>query len=539
MLSRRKTGQYHSKKPSLASLLSGLVILVVFLTSTILLIGTYDSKKQFLTETTLRLNFSNAERMSKTMDSLFRSITNSLQYNAGVLSNMDDMLAGELNIYLEHMCSSSNFFNSIAVIGATGTVQSAFPAGTARVGEQITSSTMQEALSLRKTYISAPYITPSTKRLIVLMSQPIWGTDGAYLGILIGTVYLQENNVISQIFGNNKVDDFGSYYYIVDASGHLLYHPDKQLIGNDVSSNKVVQLLKEGKSGKQQAYNTKGVELLAGYSSVPANGWGIVVVSPIKLIRDQLAGHIRTTVSISLLPFTCLLLGVVVIARRLAQPFSYLANLVSRMGREALEMPEAKLHLSREADLLTKAVSIAVANIQKQTDQLTYEAATDALTGLMNRRALEDIMTRRIASTLPFSLIILDVDKFKLVNDTYGHGSGDEVLRHVARVISSSLRPGDVCCRYGGEEFVILLPGTGLAEAYALAEEARLALEESKAPIPGKVTVSAGVAHYPYNALDRESLLEKADKALYQAKSSGRNRTIKADHSPEEGPTNP
>lgn len=525
----KKTGRHFIKKPSLTSLLSGLVISVVLLTSTILLTGTYDSKKKSLIETTLRLNLSSAERMSKTMDSLFQSISSSLRYNAAAFADLNNMKPEVIDDDLGHMYNSSNFFNSLIVVGANSVILNAYPAGVTKVGERVSSAAVQEALSLQKPSISAPYTTPNSKRLIVLVNQPIWGRDGSYLGMLSGSMYLQEKNVISEVFGNNKADDYGSYYYIVDASGHVLYHPDKERIGVDLSANKVVQRLKREESGMLHATNLYGVDMLAGYSAIPANGWGVVMVSPVEVIRHQLYGHFRTLITYSLIPFLILLAGVVLIARRLAQPFTQLADLVSQMGREPVKLPEAKRHLSREADLLTKAVFLAAGNIRKQTEQLTQEAATDALTGLLNRRSLEYTMNQWMEAYLPFSLIILDVDKFKLVNDTYGHGTGDEVLKHVAHVISSSLRPGDVCHRYGGEEFVILLAGTEPGDAYAIAERVRRALEESSPPIPGKVTVSAGIASYPLNAPDRETLLDKADAALYQAKSCGRNRTMVAD----------
>lgn len=372
-------------------------------------------------------------------------------------------------------------------------------------------------------------MTQTTNRLIVFMSQPIFSKNGTYRGILSGTFYLQENNILSMIFGDNNVDDSGSYYYIVDSSGHLLYHPDKQLIGEDVSNNKVVQKLMNGESGEQQVRNTRDVEMLAGYSSVPANGWGIVVVSPISVIHHQLMGHLRTILWYSLFPFIILLMGVILVARKLARPFVYLANLVSRMGKEKIELPEAKPQWSREADLLTKAVLLAVTDIQKQTDQLTQEATTDALTGLMNRRSLEYTMSQWIDSGQPFSLIVLDVDKFKLVNDTYGHLIGDEVLKHVAKVIVTSVRPDDVCYRYGGEEFIILLAHTRPEEAFIIAERVRRAMEQSRGPIETQVTISLGIAHYPFHTLEREGLLEKADQALYLAKSRGRNQTMVAD----------
>jgi diguanylate cyclase (GGDEF)-like protein len=224
-----------------------------------------------------------------------------------------------------------------------------------------------------------------------------------------------------------------------------------------------------------------------------------------------------------------MLLGVILLARKFASPFVYLANVVSRMGKEKIELREAKQYWSREAYLLTNGVLLALANIQEQTDQLTQEAATDALTGLMNRRSLEQTINQWITADLPFSLVMLDVDKFKLVNDTYGHNSGDEVLIHIARVVAASLRPDDICYRYGGEEFVILLARTTPEEAFNAAERIRRAVEQSEAPVPVQVTVSQGVAHYPSHSPEQEGLLEKADQALYLAKSGGRNRTVIAE----------
>ncbi|OKP89670.1 diguanylate cyclase [Paenibacillus sp. P3E] len=532
MLTLRKAGPRQRKKLSLTSLLTGLVTLVVLLTSTIMLVGSYDSKRQSLMETTLHLNFTNADRMSRTMDSLFQSIGGSLAYNAQMLSDMDVRTPEQVEHQLKLMRNSSNYFNSIVVIGADGVVRNVEPATIGTAGKHISSQSTKEALALRQPYISAPYMTATTKRLIVFLSQPIFSRNGTYLGILGGTIYLQENNVLSRIFGNNSVDDLGSYYYIVDSDGHLLYHPDKQLSGMDISSNKVVQKLMKGESGEQEVRNLQGTDLLAGYSSVPANGWGIVVVSPMSLIHRQLIGHIETIIGYSLVPFIVLLIGVILVARRLARPFAYLADLVSKMGKEKIVIPEAKPHWSREADLLTKAVFLAVTDIQEHTDQLTQEAATDALTGLKNRRSLEYTLSQWIDSGTPFSLIVLDVDRFKFVNDTYGHVTGDEVLKHVAGVIVSSLRPDDVCHRYGGEEFVILLARTRPQEAFKVAERVRRALEQSKGPIPSQVTVSQGIAHYPLHASEQEGLLKMADQALYQAKSNGRNRTMIAEDKP-------
>lgn len=236
--------------------------------------------------------------------------------------------------------------------------------------------------------------------------------------------------------------------------------------------------------------------------------------------------HMRKILAYTIIPFVILLIFVFLLAHQLAKPFVFLADLVNRIGKDNMKVPELKPHWNREADLLTQAVVMAWKDIQKQNDQLAQEAMTDLLTGLVNRRSLEISMNQWIAARMPFSLIVLDVDKFKFVNDTYGHLTGDEVLRQVAGIISANVRPGDVCCRFGGEEFVVLLPRTKAEDAYIVAERIRKTLEKSEVPLAMRVTSSQGIAHYPTHGVSLEELLGQADRALYAAKNRGRNRTI-------------
>ncbi|KPD08825.1 diguanylate cyclase, partial [Aneurinibacillus migulanus] len=131
----------------------------------------------------------------------------------------------------------------------------------------------------------------------------------------------------------------------------------------------------------------------------------------------------------------------------------------------------------------------AVADIKKQTEQLTLDAITDPLTGLTNRRALQAIMHRWIEEQIPFSIIIMDIDKFKSINDTFGHQAGDEVLKHFAKIITSCVRPGYVCCRFGGEEFISLISYASVEEAHLVAERIRLLFEKSVNPVGQTITV--------------------------------------------------
>jgi diguanylate cyclase (GGDEF)-like protein len=161
-------------------------------------------------------------------------------------------------------------------------------------------------------------------------------------------------------------------------------------------------------------------------------------------------------------------------------------------------------------------------------------AATDALTGLPNRRAVQDALKRMIAQSgrtlAPMAVLLLDLDHFKQINDTYGHDRGDAVLAAVGEVLSGALRTSDFVGRNGGEEFIALLPDTGVDGAVEAAEKLRTAIGRLTLPgIDSPVTASVGAAVYPHTAADAESLLRLADRALYAAKASGRNRSELAD----------
>lgn len=158
-------------------------------------------------------------------------------------------------------------------------------------------------------------------------------------------------------------------------------------------------------------------------------------------------------------------------------------------------------------------------------------AITDDLTGLYNRRYLDGALEQQVAEALatrhPFSLIMMDLDRFHAINDTYGQAFGDELIAAVAPPVRTAVRTNDVAARYGGDEFTIILPGTRGEEALERAEAIRAAVEALEIPGPDgivKVTSSQGVAEFPRHASTLESIREAADHALYQAKEAGRNR---------------
>ena len=170
----------------------------------------------------------------------------------------------------------------------------------------------------------------------------------------------------------------------------------------------------------------------------------------------------------------------------------------------------------------------ANAELRQALDQMQEAAGTDRLTGAWNRRRFEDGAMRLIALSGrredPLSLVMFDLDHFKRVNDTFGHGVGDQVLRAVSSTVQEQLRGSDALVRWGGEEFIALCPATTLAGATILAEKIRQAVEANAMPQVGMVTISLGVAQRQKGEA-LEAWIARADGALYRAKERGRNRT--------------
>lgn len=200
-----------------------------------------------------------------------------------------------------------------------------------------------------------------------------------------------------------------------------------------------------------------------------------------------------------------------------------------------LTLHSSEANAFRESDLqpLEAVADICASSIQnahyvEQIRQLSY---LDGLTGIFNRRFFEmrivEEMERARRGGTGMGVVIVDIDHFKKLNDEFGHLLGDEVLRQVSSLFQKNLRKIDVVCRYGGEEFAILLMQTGAAEALSIAEKLRKLVGGWQFPgVPRPVTISAGVAAYPDHGTTRDELIRAADNALYAAKQAGRNQTL-------------
>ena len=182
--------------------------------------------------------------------------------------------------------------------------------------------------------------------------------------------------------------------------------------------------------------------------------------------------------------------------------------------------------------VIANQVAISVQN-GRMYQALEEQATTDGLTGLVNHRTFQErfsaMLTRAERHNFTVALLLTDIDHFKKINDTYGHPTGDEVLRRVAALLGGSARKIDITARYGGEEFALVLEATEREGALQLAERIRQEIgeqvfESSKGPF--SATMSLGIALYPHDGRAKSELIKNADAALYAAKHGGRNRTV-------------
>ena len=175
--------------------------------------------------------------------------------------------------------------------------------------------------------------------------------------------------------------------------------------------------------------------------------------------------------------------------------------------------------------------------VNRQNEELTRLATRDALTGCLNRRAFQEQLTTLVELARrrkePFAVMMIDIDHFKSINDNHGHSVGDEVLRGLGKRLNETVRKSDVVCRYGGEEFCVLMPDTSIDGAAILAEKIRHALASQ--PLAGlPITASIGTTELSSDTTSPESVVDEADQALYFAKRSGRDRAIRYDECPDE-----
>jgi diguanylate cyclase (GGDEF)-like protein len=225
------------------------------------------------------------------------------------------------------------------------------------------------------------------------------------------------------------------------------------------------------------------------------------------------------------------MIGIYIVNKSLVTSMNSLASGALRLAAGDRDH-RIKVHIPHELVNVAEAFNVMTGQILAQERALERAATTDGLTGLLNRREFDRVLAEELRRGARYgsalSIAIGDVDHFKKLNDTHGHQAGDEVLRIVSRTLRMTVRDVDKVFRFGGEEFVLLLPESDAAGALQTAERVRVAIEEMVVPLANgtrvRVSISLGVATHPVHGGTPDELLKNADAALYESKAKGRNR---------------
>ncbi|XEC94217.1 diguanylate cyclase [Paenibacillus tarimensis] len=503
----------------------GLLVISMFGISAILTGVALKSERKTLTDSMLQSNFEGARNLSVTVNAFIHSMRRNLGAAAKYIAGTGGS-AEQITIYLEAMLSGRDWFNAVVTVDEQGSNVISIPGAFDWSSYRKASPAFDRALEARRPFISKPFPIENG-RLAVLLTHPLFDREGQYQGFVGGIVHLEGRNVFSDLFGHATRSKRGTYAYVVDSSGQLLYQPDPGRAEEVAPPDEVVRKLMASPQGTGAVIDNNVRKYLAGYVTVPSSGWGVVFQSPAELVDDAMRQLVLSQLAWIIPLFTAMLLISLWIAGKLAAPFMLLTKAARRIaGGERLENPPFTSHWNYEAHHLAKAMMLAVSGLQHQADLMSEAARTDKLTGLANRASLEEWLTVSLTEAKPFTILAVDVDHFKSVNDTFGHNTGDEVLAYVAQTLKSETGEHGICFRFGGEEFIVLLPGHSVDAGRLLAERIRRRLAGSISPTGAPVTVSIGLARYPEHGTEFHSVFERADQALYEAKRSGRNRTV-------------
>ncbi|SDS32172.1 GGDEF domain-containing protein [Pseudomonas oryzae] len=508
-----------------------LILLLTVATALLTLANTfhasYQVQRSLLIGQTLEANRVYASKLAESTEVLLAVTHQQLAWSATQLAaelDQPQRAAAEA----ERLKQQSEIFNSVYVVNAERKVLAIAPAALNSTDSILSTAGAIEAVDKRQPLVSQPYISV-TGHLEVMIAHPIFAADGRYLGYVGGSIHLREQNILNHLLGEHFYRD-GSYIYVVDRAGRLLYHPDSERLGNLIDDNPAVDALIDGQSGSRRLTNSLGIDMLAGYAPIASIGWGVVAQSPtlgtLKQLDGLMLGILQHALPLSLLS----LLAIWWLSRLISQPLWQMASKVRAMDSQATA---AQIGTVRtwyfEAAELKRALLAGLARLDRKIDRLSLASMTDPLTGLYNRRGLQLTLEQWQACGQPFAVIALDIDHFKQVNDTHGHAKGDLVLQQLAGLMRENSRELDVLCRIGGEEFVMLLPGTALDAAARVAERLRLCMTDCAELDCGSITLSLGVAHWPDSSTDIDQVLAMADQALYDAKRRGRNLVVHAE----------
>lgn len=426
---------------------------------------------------------------------------------------------------LEQLAGITDTFNALIAVDASGEIFAAKPESAFSLNTHWQEAQAGQLHNSKRTTTISGALQGPNGRWLSLITHPIFSPDGSYAGFVGGAVYLQGGSALQNTLAQLHYQD-GAYFYIVDEAGTVVLHPEQGLIGSSFKNTMPVPAVLRGETGTQRMNHPESNDHLISYAPIPNANWGVVTRRPTEIALSDINELFLRTFYYSLPAFVVSLLAIWWLARLIARPLHELAGVAANLDDRA---NFSRIRLIKgwylEAAMIRNGLMQSFSAIGNRIRKLHLDGTTDPLTGVVNRRGLDTAIEQLVAAAQNVAVVMIDVDHFKAINDKHGHAVGDEVLKTITALVMAEVRKEDVVARIGGEEFVILLPGTELDSARRFAERLRSSIEQTRFDSVEHVTISLGVAYHPAQDADIHGVLAQADAALYRAKAAGRNRT--------------
>ena len=518
-----KTIKNNSIKSSLTIKLQTVIVLLVIVSVAITflnnLASVYFVQKKLLTEFTEKDDLAYSSKLAYTLDGFFNSAKRELEHTAQEASTDIDK-PQELEQLTQLVFEQNNFFNSVGIVNQQNVVVTVAPARIKAIGKN--TQVNVKNYQLKKTNISQPLYSV-IGNLIVMVTAPLKNTLGEYQGYIAGTIYLKSRNMLSDMM-RNHFHRINTNTMVVSSDGTILYHEKEDKIGSKLAQA-ILASIGPHAEGVREVKQADGQRVIVGFAKMSAVDWTVITLTTgetiTQAIRQLMQEVLKTTVPVLLIT----LLFIAIAARKISRPLNQLAECADRMNAPTITRQIDSIHAFYfEAQRLRKMMKSGIGSMHDRIGELHAETLTDPLTGLYNRRALAPYHESLANSAKTVSLMLIDIDRFKCINDNKGHDFGDVVLKRIAEHLRTCTRSSDVIFRIGGDEFLILLPDTTLQEAVrrgrCLLNTRELFTDDDAA----NITLSLGISSFMSERTTLEYAIKMTDIALYRSKQNGRNR---------------
>lgn len=497
-----------------------LIILIIYHLSV-----SYSINKQTLTEEVLKTNEAYAKKVANTTEDYFQTMTQVMKANSRYIAACDGSNSC-IKEELHRLSIQFPYFDAILITNKEEEVIATSSDREKIIGEKIYEKEIQSAFKAQQTFISKPFPSMLKNDLQVMVAVPIMNENKEFQGFVCGLFFIKKENIITKLMEDHYYNQY-SNVYVIDEEGKIIYHKYQSKIYKNIKKYSYVKYILSNKNGHLNTKNMAREKVLVGYSTIDSANWYVIIEQPISLTMELIQRSMQQIVKQVVWFSIILMVLIYLLSFYITNPLSKLAKYLKQVKVQKKEVMIPKINdWYYEAKMLHKNIVNSIYGFYDDIYSLKTESKTDVLTGLLNRKTLEEYFTHWEKTKTPFCILFLDLDFFKQINDTYGHDVGDNVLRSFSSMVQKFMRKTDVCARWGGEEFIVLLPETSIKEAFMIAERIRGNMYKEQLLIEKNVTVSIGIAQYPYHHEQIEKVIKKADDALYIAKRNGRNQTI-------------